>query len=166
VDKHYTIMVVPEKEKGVRSFKIPGIFIRSLAFVVVLISILFGILLYDYWKILQQISENKHLSLENRQLRSQIQSFQNKINSLGDDLQRIKTFENKLRIITGLKDVTKSKAIVPTEEDNKGMMMDDHGTQSIRNEVPEADSVELDQNFLKKFDNFSQQPDYLELKDA
>lgn len=166
MDKHYTIMVVPEKEKGVRSFKIPGIFIRSLAFVVVLISILFGILLYDYWKILQQISENKHLSLENRQLRSQIQSFQNKINSLGDDLQRIKTFENKLRIITGLKDVTKSKAIVPTEEDNKGMMMDDHGTQSIRNEVPEADSVELDQNFLKKFDNFSQQPDYLELKDA
>lgn len=164
MDKHYTIMVVPEKEKGVKSFKVPGIFIRSLAFVVVLISILFGILLYDYWKILQQISENKHLSLENRQLREQIQLFQMKINSLGDDLQRIKTFENKLRIITGLKDVTKSKPIVPTTEDSREVMMDDHGTRSIREEVPEDDSVELDKDYLKNFENYIHQPEYKDLK--
>ncbi len=157
-------MVVPEKEKGVKSFKIPGIFIRSLAIVVVLSSILFGILLYDYWKISQQISENKHLSLENRQLREQIQLFQMKINSLGDDLQRIKTFENKLRIITGLKDVTKSKPIVPTTDDNKEMMMDDHGTQSIREEIPADESVKLDKNEFEALDNFVNSPRYIELR--
>lgn len=157
-------MIVPEKERGVRSFKIPGIFVRSLAFVVVVSSIVFGILIYDYWKILQQISENKHLSLENRQLREQIQLFQMKVNSLGDDLQRINTFENKLRIITGLEDVTKTKAITPTTDDKRERMMDDHGSNSIKTEVPEDESVRLDSNILLKLNNFSEQPDFLELK--
>ncbi|MBT4790292.1 MAG: peptidoglycan DD-metalloendopeptidase family protein, partial [Halobacteriovoraceae bacterium] len=164
MDKHYTVMIVPEKEKGVRSFKVPGIFVRSLAFVIVLCSILFGILIYDYWKILQQISENKHLSLENRQLKEQIQLFQMKVNSLGDDLQRIKTFENKLRIITGLEDITKSEQIVPTTEDKKEMMMDDHGSKSIRESIPAQDSVKLEDDYLKKLLNIEHQPEFVELK--
>ncbi len=157
-------MIVPEKEKGVRSFKIPGIFVRSLAFVFVLASILFGILLYDYWKILQQISENKHLNLENRQLREQIQLFQMKVNSLGDDLQRIKTFENKLRIITGIEDVTKTEPIVPTSEDKKQMMMDDHGSNSIRQPIPKDDSVKLEDSIFENLKQFSIQPEFIELK--
>ena len=164
MDKHYTIMIVPEQEKGVKSFKLPGIFIRSLAFIFVLASILFGILLYDYWKILQQISENKHLNLENRQLREQIQLFQMKVNSLGEDLQRIKTFENKLRIITGLNDVTKTKPIVPANNNHKEMMMDDHGSSTIREPVPEDESVELEKDFINKFENINQSPEYQELK--
>ena len=72
-------MIVPEQEKGVRSVKIPGVFVRSLPVVFVAVSILFGILVYDYRRINLQISENKHLSLENRQLREQIQLFQMKI---------------------------------------------------------------------------------------
>ena len=164
LDKHYTIMIVPEKDKRVKSFKIPGVFMRSIAFVIVLLSILVGILLYDYWKILQQISENKHLSLENRQLREQIQLFQMKVNSLSDDLQRIKTFENKLRIITGLEDVKKTKAIVPESDDKKEMMMDDHGSKSIEIDRDTNDSVELDDNNLLNFENYVVNPDYLELK--
>ena len=161
-------MIVPEKEKGVRSFKIPGIFIRSLAFVVVLASIVFGILLFDYWKILQQISENKHLSLENRQLREQIQLFQMKVNSLGDDLERIKTFENKLRIITGLENVTKSIPIMPDKGNNKDMMMDDHGSNSIIEEdvkrENDTDSVKLEESKIKSIKDFNSDPKYLELK--
>lgn len=144
MDKHYTIMIVPEKEKGVKSFKIPGIIIRSLAFLTVLISTLFGILLYDYWSILQQISENKHLNLENRQLREQIQLFQMKVNSLSDDFERIRTFENKLRIITGLEDVTKTKPIVPHSKDDTDMMMDDHGAAPIENDEELEKSIQLE----------------------
>jgi cell division protein FtsB len=97
LDKHYTIMVIPEKDKNLKSFKIPGLLFRSFTFIFVIVSILIGILMYDYWKILQQIHENKHLTLENRQLRDQIRLFQMKINSLADDLERVNTFEKEIK---------------------------------------------------------------------
>ena len=106
MDNYYTVMIIPEKEKGVKSYKIPALFFRSLAFIMVMLVLLMGILLYDYWKILQQVYENKHLGLENRQLKEQVQLFQMKMNSLGDDLRRINTFERKLRVITGLEEAT------------------------------------------------------------
>lgn len=157
-------MIVPEKEKGIRSFKIPGIFVRSLAFVLVLISILFGIFIYNYWTIIQQIHENKHLGLENRQLRKQIQLFQMKMNTLADDLQRINTFENKLRIITGLEDVTKSAPIKPNSETDSEMMHGhEHGSSTINN-APKDTSVKLDDNLLDNLKGFETLPAYVELQ--
>src|SRR5690606_40528852 len=70
-------------------------------------------------KILQQVYENKHLSIENRQLKEQIQLFQMKMNTLSDDLKRINTFEKKLRVITGLEDVTTKGALYRPEKEEK-----------------------------------------------
>jgi murein DD-endopeptidase MepM/ murein hydrolase activator NlpD len=165
-------MIIPEKEKGVKSFKIPGIFFRSMAFVIVILSTLLGILMYDYWKILQQIHENKHLNQENRQLREQIQLFQMKINSLADDLQRINTFEKKLRIITGLEN--KENAIIPlkpskTNDDNE--MMDDYTKdqpEPTKNEQTSVDHRPTQFNNFElnlEFNNIEGQTDYVRLKD-
>lgn len=113
-------MVVPEKQKGVKTYRIPTVLFKSLAFFMVMFSVLMGVLAYDYWKILQQVYENKHLSIENRQLKEQIQLFQMKMNSLSDDLKRIDTFEKKLRVITGLEDVsTKGALYKPDKEEEK-----------------------------------------------
>lgn len=164
-------MIIPEKEKKVKSLKIPGIFFRSFAFVIVLISTLIGILMYDYWKILQQIHENKHLNLENRQLREQIQLFQMKINSLASDLQRINTFEKKLRIITGLEDT--SSATVPmmpmSKDKSDGASMDDYNPDSTTDEKPKPsknNQTQLPSNFLLdiQFEKIEQNPRYQELK--
>jgi murein DD-endopeptidase MepM/ murein hydrolase activator NlpD len=95
-------MIIPEKAKGVKSIRIPVGIVRSISFFIALLLILITIFAYDYWKILQQVYENKHLTLENRQLKEQIQLFQLKMNSLSDDLSRINLFERKLRVITGL----------------------------------------------------------------
>lgn len=102
MDRYYTVMIIPEKEKGVRSIRIPRLLFRSIAFIVSMMFILLVVLGYDYWQILQQVYANKHLTIENRQLKEQIQLFQMKMNSLSDDIQRIHTFERKLRVITGL----------------------------------------------------------------
>ena len=161
VDKYYTIMIVPEKEKGIRSIKIPGIFVRSIAFVLVLVSILFGILMYNYWTIIQQIHENKHLSLENRMLREQIQSFQTKINSLAGDFNRINEIENKLRIITGLEDVTKTAPIVPPNKND--VMMDDHSSDTVPIE-PDDQSVKLDKSLIEELKDYKQERNYVEIK--
>ena len=162
MDKHYTLMIIPEKEKGVKSFKIPGLLFRSFSIVLVLLSILVGILLYDYWKVIGQIHENKHLTLENRQLREQIQLFQMKINSLGEDLERVHTFEKKLRIITGLDDAEKT---IPIVEGNEGMeMMDDHSSSMGRNIDNDQTSVDPKLDLDLKFDEVESSPQYIELK--
>ncbi len=119
MDKYYTVMVVPEKQKGVRTYRIPTVLFKSLAFLLVMFTMLIGVLAFDYWKILQQVYENKHLSIENRQLKEQIQLFQMKMNTLSDDLKRINTFEKKLRVITGLEDVTTKGAIYKPEKEDE-----------------------------------------------
>ena len=120
-------MVIPEKQKGVKTYRIPTVVFKSLSFLSVMLLLLVGVLLYDYWKILQQVYENKHLSIENRQLKEQIQLFQMKMNSLADDLSRINTFEKKLRIITGLEDISSKGPVYRpgSEEEKKSYSLDD-----------------------------------------
>lgn len=156
-------MIIPEKDKGVKSFKIPGLLFRSFTFVLVLFSILIGIMLYDYWKILGQIHENKHLNLENRQLREQIQLFQMKMNSLAEDIERVHTFEKKLRVITGIEDAEKT---APIMDGNEGMeSMDDHSSNNAPRD-PNSDQgtyrPKLELNL--EFPQLKSSPEYLELK--
>lgn len=102
MDRYYTLMIIPEKNKDVRSIKIPRLVFKSLVFLFITFTILLGILTYDYWNVLSQVYENKHLLVENRQLKEQVQLFQMKLNSITEDLERINVFERKLRAITGL----------------------------------------------------------------
>ncbi|HLW56182.1 MAG TPA: peptidoglycan DD-metalloendopeptidase family protein [Bacteriovoracaceae bacterium] len=127
MDKYYTVMVVPEKEKGVKTYRVPTVLFKSVAFLFVMLMALIGVLAFDYWKILQQVYENKHLSIENRQLKEQIQLFQMKMNSIASDLKRINTFEKKLRVITGLEDISKKGPLYqPTnQQDQEKFSLDD-----------------------------------------
>ncbi len=112
MDRYYTLMIIPEKNKDVRSIKIPRLVFKSIVFLFITFTVLLGILTYDYWNVLSQVYENKHLLVENRQLKEQVQLFQMKLNSITDDLERINVFERKLRAITGL------EAIQPTTVDS------------------------------------------------
>lgn len=111
MDRYYTLMIIPEKNKDVRSIKIPRLVFKSIVFLFITFTVLLGILTYDYWNVLSQVYENKHLLVENRQLKEQVQLFQMKLNSITEDLERINVFERKLRAITGL------EAIQPTTVD-------------------------------------------------
>ncbi|MDC1175679.1 hypothetical protein OAT67_09785 [Bacteriovoracaceae bacterium] len=115
MNRYFTLMIVPERDKGVRSFRIPRLIFHAMLFLMVVVSLIISILIYDYWKILKQVYENKHLTIENRQLKEQIQLFQMKINGLTDDLERIQTFEKKLRIITGIEKADLTKNLKNTE---------------------------------------------------
>jgi len=102
MNRYFTIMVIPEREKGVKSFRIPRLIFRSMAFIFALLIILLAIMAYDYYKIQSEVYSNKHLILDNQQLKEQIQVFQMKLNALSDDIRRIDTFEKKLRVISGI----------------------------------------------------------------
>lgn len=109
-------MIIPEKEKGVKSFRIPKVIFNSLIFLLLVVVTIIGILSYDYVKILRQVYENRHLSIENRQLKEQIQLFNMKLNTLTDDIERIGQFEKKLRTITGFSELDKT---IPVKQNNK-----------------------------------------------
>lgn len=139
MDRYYTLMIIPEKNKDVRSIKIPRLLFKSLMFLFITFVVLLGILTYDYWNVLSQVYENKHLLVENRQLKEQVQLFQMKLNSITEDLERINVFERKLRAITGLEAIkpvtvdagsysspaagTQNNIIEPDREFNAGSMI-------------------------------------------
>jgi murein DD-endopeptidase MepM/ murein hydrolase activator NlpD len=157
MNNYFTVMIIPEKEKGVKSFKIPALFFRSLAFFAVMLLLLIGILAYDYWKILQQVYENKHLGLENRQLKEQVQLFQMKMNTLSDDLRRINTFERKLRVITGLEEAS----------DMGGMLnwSTSENPKDSQSPLPHQSSSPMIEQSLN-FDRMEEFPEYQQLKQA
>ena len=115
MNRYFTILIIPERVKGVKSFRIPRVFFHGFVFLLVVSMFIVGVLGYDYVKILRQMSEKKHLSIENRQLKEQIQLFQMKLNTLSDDIERIHRFEKKLRIITGVESL--NKTISTSDED-------------------------------------------------
>ncbi|TNF00594.1 MAG: M23 family metallopeptidase [Deltaproteobacteria bacterium] len=160
MDRYFTVMLVPEREKGVRSVRIPRIIFNSLVFLSVAIVFLIGILVYDYTKILGQVHQNEHLSIENRQLKEQIQLFQMKLNGLTNDIERIHNFEKKLRIITGLEDTDMTKAIQPDDPQNTNEKDGhDHG-EAAPPQVKTVDPfIEIKERIRKpsnyeKFNNF------------
>ena len=130
LDRYYTLMIIPEKNREVKSIKIPRLLFKSFIFLLISFIVLLGILTYDYWNVLSQVYENKHLLVENRQLKEQVQLFQMKLNSITEDLERINVFERKLRAITGL------EAIKPTTVDSgfttdKSMLLSSQKSDSI-----------------------------------
>lgn len=165
MDKYFTIMVVPEREKGVRSFRIPRIVFRGAVFFALLFSVMLAILAYDYWKILSRVYENKHLTIENRQLKEQIQLFQMKVNGLTRDIDRIHIFEKKLRVITGLENTDLSDPIVPNSQANQTNEED----KEIELRSPQSSNhIEQRSNLnpvRTNLENFQEQPEYLKLKD-
>lgn len=152
-------MLIPEKDKEVRSVRIPTLVFKSMAFVLVVFIMLVGILIYNYYKINQQIYENKHLSLENKQLKEQIQLFQMKINTLTNDIKRIHTFEKKLRVITGLDDLNKRTPLMP---DDKPVNEAKDGKDTDNKNFNDSNSFDKKSSFEM---NIDKSLDFHEMKD-
>ncbi len=124
MNKYYTLIFVPEKGKKTYTFNIPTAVLRFVSVTLAGLILVCGVFAYDYWKVIQQIYENKYLTLENRQLKEQIQIFQMKINTISEDLRRLNTFEKKLRIMTGLEQLPTMTTYNQLNVDNEFHFMD------------------------------------------
>jgi murein DD-endopeptidase MepM/ murein hydrolase activator NlpD len=163
-------MVVPEREKGVRTFRIPRVVFQGIVFLIVSACILVSVLTYDYLKILKQVYENKHLTIENRQLEEQIQLFQRKLNSLTEDIERIHVFEKKLRIITGFEKHNLHSPLMPANSKHRDEHNENNESKNsgrIPNSVEEPAIPNNSATFknLNSLKNFKESPKYIELKD-
>ena len=160
MDRYFTVMVIPEREKGVRSFRIPRVVFHGLVFLFVAILTLASILTYDYLKILRQVYENKHLTRENKQLKEQIQLFNRKINTLTSDIERIHVFEKKLRIITGFEEGDTKEPL--HNSDKTQIESKDHKKGDI--DLQSSNSTNFQKTFktLKHLNKFESNPKYID----
>ncbi len=151
--ERFTIMIIPEAGKKVISFQIPLLLFRSLSVAIILLVTTIVVFAYDYKKILDQVYENKHLSIENKNLRDQLNIFQMKLTSLTQDIDRIQIFESKLRTLTGLKD----EGMEGDEEE------EDQDEENARFS-PEGHFRKLERSLQKKDLNKKQQHSFLPTK--
>ena len=103
-NRFYTILIVPEKTSQVKRLIIPSWLVRSASIAIAFVVLFAGVMVFDYWYVMSQIGENKLLKLENRRLRQQVQIFQNKISTVENTLERIKTFSTRLKVIMHIED--------------------------------------------------------------
>ena len=149
MSRYLTVMLVPERGKGVRSFKVPRMLLHAFVFTAVVSVFVLSILVYDYWAVLNKVYENRHLTIENQQLKEQIQLFNMKIHTLTEDIDRIRTFEKKLRIISGIE-----------QTDMTRPMTGDAPEDGPRPEVPEVDLESL-----KNPEAYQNNTDFVRLRD-
>jgi murein DD-endopeptidase MepM/ murein hydrolase activator NlpD len=103
-NRFFTILIVPEKASKMRRFVIPAWLFRTSIASFFILFILAGIMILDYWYVMNQINENRDLKVQNRRLTQQVQIFQNKMNTLENTVGRIQTFSTRLKIITNIED--------------------------------------------------------------
>ncbi len=103
-NRFYTVIVVPEKTSQTRRFTIPSWILKGGAVVFAFFLLLGTLMIFNYWYVMGQISENQDLRTENRRLKQQVQVFQNRMETLENSLERIKTFSARLKVITNLED--------------------------------------------------------------
>jgi murein DD-endopeptidase MepM/ murein hydrolase activator NlpD len=136
LNNFYTVLVIPEKTKQVKKVVIPTIYVRVGMLVGSVALFFIAFMVYDYVNVMRQLSENKRLQTENRQLKQQIQTFTTKLQGVQDSLDRIQTYTAKLRIITnqaGENVDTLKKKVAP---DIPGMPMDDHSDVPATKSIP------------------------------
>lgn len=169
MSRFYTIMIIPEREKGVRSFKVPRVIFNGIIFIIFLVIAVAGILSYDYIKILKQVYENRHLSIENRQLKEQIQLFNMKLNTITEDMERVQLFEKKLKVITGYEDFDLKSPVKENTETNTLEEHDghDHSRKDTYVPPPKAqDNPLYITDFKKVFseDEIVNKQEYIDIK--
>lgn len=144
MNNFYTVLVIPEKTKQVKKIVLPAVYVR-VGVLLGSVGIFFlAFMVYDYVNVMRQLSENKRLQTENRQLKQQMQAFTTKLQTVQDALERIQTYTTKLRIITnqaGENSETLKKRVAP---DIPGLPMDDHSDLPPARNLPSGNEGRLE----------------------
>lgn len=116
-NRFYTLVLIPEKSSKLRKVILPTWVMRGFIIGVGLIGIVGFMMVMDYWYVMGQIDEIKELKIENRKLRSQVQVYQNRMETIENTLNRIDTFSTRLKIITNIEDRESLVSKVNSQQD-------------------------------------------------
>ncbi|MEE8319343.1 MAG: M23 family metallopeptidase [bacterium] len=100
--KKYTIMILPDETTKVRRYRVPRFFVRSLLAATVVLTLIFAVVMTDYFQVKNQVSELERMRLETRQQKQHLITFAKTINDLQSEMNRLRHFDTKLRVMADL----------------------------------------------------------------
>lgn len=100
--KKYTVMILPDETTKVRRYRVPGLLVKGLLAASVIFVVLFAVIVTDYFLVKGQIGELVNMRLQTRHQKQQLITFAKTINDLQSEMNRLRHFDTKLRVMADL----------------------------------------------------------------
>ncbi|NOY86257.1 MAG: M23 family metallopeptidase [Deltaproteobacteria bacterium] len=105
-------MVVPDETTRVRRYQIPKLFVRGVLFFSLIVMAGLAYLLTDYYSVKKMVSDVDRLRLETRQQKKQLLTFAKDIDDIRTEMNRLRHFDTKLRVMANLDSVVYPEQIM------------------------------------------------------
>jgi murein DD-endopeptidase MepM/ murein hydrolase activator NlpD len=143
-NESFTLIVVPDRHAEVKRFHLRKIWIVQ-ALVAVAVVILVGLVMAGHYvSVVSEARENPNLRDENLKLKSELAVIREQLQHVGQTLDRVERFDQKLRAITLLSDPQRNLAMGPTEQPALAASGENQFVRSKDNEGPQVLAQKLD----------------------
>ncbi len=143
-NESFTLIVVPERHAEVKRFHLRKRWLyQALGAVALLFLIGLGFTGH-YFSIVSEARENPALRDENLKLKSELAVIREQLQHVGQTLDRVERFDQKLRAITLLSDPQRNLAMGPTEQQPLPAAGENQFVRSKDNEGPQVLAQKLD----------------------
>ena len=146
--KYYTILITSNRKGQTKSFLISAAAVRWSMGLFCILLVLFSILSMDYVNLLFETNKNKKLVVENEHLKSQFTIVDSKIKTLEGNIDRIKSFVTKLKLITNIRDEDRSIKL-SMDHSHRRIQEAFELNQPMEDRQPAAQMLRSDALFLK-----------------
>ncbi len=143
-NESFTVIVVPDRHAEVKRFHLRKIWVfQALGAVATLILIALGFTGH-YFSVVSEARENPALRDENLKLKSELSVIREQLQHVGQTLDRVERFDQKLRAITLLSDPQRNLAMGPTEQQPLAAAGENQFVRSKDNEGPQVLAQKLE----------------------
>jgi murein DD-endopeptidase MepM/ murein hydrolase activator NlpD len=115
-NESFTLIVVPDRHAEVKRYHLRKIWIVQAVAAVVVVGLIGAVMAGHYFSIISQAHENPALREENLKLKGELAVIREQFAHVGQTLDRVERFDQKLRAITLLSDPQRNLAMGPTEQ--------------------------------------------------
>lgn len=112
-NRYFTLMLVPDRDSRVRRWRVEKRRVVQAATALGVVLALGVAATAHYASVFGKLGENRLLREENAQLREQLRLVEEKVAHIGETLDRVERFDQKLRALTSLNDPERNLAIGP-----------------------------------------------------
>ena len=143
-NESFTLIVVPDRHAEVKRFHLRKIWIFQ-ALAAVGVVLLIGLVMAGHYvSIVSEARENPTLRDENLKLKSELAVIREQLQHVGQTLDRVERFDQKLRAITLLSDPQRNLAMGPTEQQPLASAGENQFVRSKDSEGPQVLGQKLD----------------------
>ena len=143
-NESFTLIVVPDRHAEVKRFHLRKIWIFQALAVVAVVLLMALVMAGHYVSVVSEARENPMLRDENLKLKSELAVIREQLQHVGQTLDRVERFDQKLRAITLLSDPQRNLAMGPTEQQPLPSAGENQFVRSKDNESPQVLGQKLD----------------------